>query len=225
MPLLRLKARQSQCHSDKGLGKACLSWNRATLYVLWELSNVSVSTGTLLNQDKTDGKTKKKKRKGKIKKTTTTTTSTFTRKKRFGFRCLSTILFVELRRVCFRSASTSDGHLDHLAPGRERPYSPGKCQGRNESCISLVSAARSLHSPSVIIIRVSYEQLKCSLFVVSQYLIPGEILQWEPQIRDMNWSSLVLMSSHFHRFISEFPTKTRKFFLPKIGSASSHSFW
>lgn len=155
MPLLRLKARQSQCHSDKGLGKACLSSNRATLYVLWELSNVSVSTGTLLNQDKTDGKTKKKKRKGKIKKTTTTT-STFTRKKRFGFRCLSTILFVELRRVCFRSASTSDGHLDHLAPGRERPYSPGKCQGRNESCISLVSAARSLHSPSVIIVRVSY---------------------------------------------------------------------
>ena len=65
MPLLRLKARQSQCHSDKGLGKACLSSNRATLYVLWELSNVSVSTGTLLNQDKTDGKTKKKKRKGK----------------------------------------------------------------------------------------------------------------------------------------------------------------
>ena len=110
MPLLRLKARQSQCHSDKGLGKACLSSNRATLYVLWELSNVSVSTGTLLNQDETDGKTKKKRGREKIK---TTTTSTFTRKKRFGFRCLSTILFVELRRVCFRSASTSDGHLDH----------------------------------------------------------------------------------------------------------------
>lgn len=52
-----------------------------------------------------------------------------------------------------------------------------------------------------------------------------EILQREPQIRDMKWSSLVLISCHFHHFISEFPTKTQKFFLPKIGSASSHSFW
>lgn len=156
---------------------------------------------------------KRRKRRGREKiKKTTTTTSTFTRKKRFGFRCLSTILFVELRRVCFRSASTSDGHLDHLAPGRERPYSPGKCQGRNESCISLVSAARSLHSPSVIIIRVSYEQLKCSLFVaVSQYLIHGKF--YSGSLKSEIWTGPHWSSCHLISIVSS-PN-----FRPKLGNS------